>query len=93
VLPAQLTTRCHGGSNEHDIKEVLIMAVATRTGGQLARPRRGAGRPPTPRRQSRWDRLLAAIDWLNRTTQLVAEVERVGPYRSAEAARRWVERQ
>jgi hypothetical protein len=69
------------------------MAVATRTSGQLARPRRGAGRPPAPRRQSRWDRVLEAIDWLNRTTQLVTEVERVGPYRSADAARRWVERQ
>jgi hypothetical protein len=66
------------------------MAVATPTRGPLAPPRRGAGRAPTPRR-SRWDRLLGAIDWLKRTAEVVAEVERVGPYRSAEVARRWLE--
>ena len=35
--------------------------------------------------------LLGAIDWLKRTAEVVAEVERVGPYRSAEVARRWLE--
>ena len=69
------------------------MAIATRTRGPSAPPRRGAGRPPTPRRQSPWDRLLAAIDWLKRTAEVVADVERVGPYRSTEMARRWLERQ
>jgi hypothetical protein len=68
------------------------MAVATHTRGPLAPPRRRAGRAPTPRR-SRWGRLLGAIDWLKRTAEVVAEVERVGPYRSAEVARRWLERQ
>jgi hypothetical protein len=68
------------------------MAVATPTRGPWAPPRRRAGRAPTPRRRSRWDRLLAAIDWLKRTAEVVAEVERVGPYRSAEVARRWLER-
>ena len=69
------------------------MAVATPTREPYAPPRGGAGRPPTPRRQSSWDRLLAAIDWLNRTAEVVADVERVGPYRSTGVARRWLERQ
>ena len=68
------------------------MAVATRTRGPWAPPPQRAGRAPTPRR-SLWNRLLGAIDWLDRTAAVVAEVERVGPYRSAEVARRWLERQ
>lgn len=68
------------------------MTVATRTLSLGAPPRGRSGRPPTPPRRSRWDRLLGAIDWLKRTTEVVAEIERVGPYRSTEVARRWLER-
>jgi hypothetical protein len=75
------------------IKEFLIMAVAASTRGLDTPPHRGTGRPPTRRRRLRWNRLLVAIDWLTRTTEVVAEVERVGPYRSAEVARRWLDRQ
>lgn len=69
------------------------MAVTTPALRPAAPPRREAERPPAPRRRSRWDRLLAAIDWLNRMTEVVADVKRVGPHRSAEVARRWLERQ
>jgi hypothetical protein len=67
--------------------------IAARTPGHWAPPHSGAGYPPTPCRQSRWGRLLGAIEWLNRTAAVVADIERVGPYRSAEVARRWLERQ
>ena len=66
------------------------MAVTAPTVGQSARPRFSTGGPPTPRRQSWWDRLLGAIAWLNRTVEVVALIERVGPSRSAEVARRWL---
>jgi hypothetical protein len=71
----------------------MIMAVATRTVEHLARPRRAAGGPSAPSRQGVWERLIGAIDSLNRAAQLIVEVERVGPYKSVDVARRWLERQ
>ncbi len=61
--------------------------------GHLSAPRRRSARPPTPRPRSWWQHLLGGIDELNRVVEVVALVERVGPYRSAAVARRWLETQ
>ena len=68
------------------------MAVTARIFGQSAGPRLRSGRPPAPRRRSWWAHLLGAIEWLNRTAEVIVAIERVGPYRSVEVARRWLER-
>ena len=66
------------------------MAVTAPTVEQIPAPRFRTGGPPTPRPESWWVHLLGAFAWLNRTVEVVALIERVGPSRSAEVARRWL---
>ncbi len=73
--------------------ESFIMAVKASSLGQLPEPRCRSGRPPTLRPLSWWQHLLGGIDELNRVVEVVAIVERAGPYRSAAVARRWLETQ